>query len=774
MTCGGWFPWTQARRSRLLTHRWAWRWCFVMLLVGVLVCWPFASTATAAEAVGAVAPDRVSLPVDPLGLGLDFASSQTEAGGETQRRVVHANQSALAEFFNNWMPRSGVLIDQTIAAVAEDCANYIPCQLVFKRIRPGGPQQSQDDGNLGEVADAGVQADAEPSVALPGRVLVRIPRRLFVQPESPTLAALELERLLHDPLVKRSSVSDESRLVLRLFLLVNERASGNAGSKATTATDIRQLDVDGVVDWLLESEHNLVGFADVFKAAGVDGPTLAALDLDDLAELGAGLRIHQKRLLRAVAHAQEIFSEAQSTDRVDNQPSSQTHSLGATADGKAAAASPEQQRLEEKEQRASNTRSALVQWYKATLGRPYIGRLLQFSARDVAHLQRHAVEVQEFFGRYFSVVNGQRLRIEEWYRQHKTVLERTVVASQRLVDPLYFSQLYAFVQTRMVASPFVGSSGMLMVPVLDMINHYAPQYQSEELNAVYNCSFLWTSSIPAPGGGSDLDENPAVLQNWGNVASFQFNSSADSVDVVRSLLSAPANDHEFLLHYGQMNNYHLITRYGFAVPFNRFDSVKVQLAAQRSTPYVQGNPWASVALHAHALRANQSIGRMDDGDIPLRLVRDHGQHAVVVEILGTKNQVFEVSYDGVVPQTLLTAVRFLVGTANLDKDVELEAFGPPQSANRSAEVARRLAAGGRVSKVNEARTLQFLTESFKSALDTYPTSLRDDVELLRASRQGVGMRRLSSSIESAISMRMTAKAILELSIARFSQSLREL
>ena len=65
----------------------------------------------------------------------------------------------------------------------------------------------------------------------------------------------------------------------------------------------------------------------------------------------------------------------------------------------------------------------------------------------------------------------------------------------------------------------------------------------------------------------------------------------------------------------------------------------------------------------------------------------------------------------------------------------VQAFGPPQSANRSAEVARRLAAGGRVSKVNEARTLQFLTESFKSALDTYPTSLRDDVELLRASRQ---------------------------------------
>ena len=64
----------------------------------------------------------------------------------------------------------------------------------------------------------------------------------------------------------------------------------------------------------------------------------------------------------------------------------------------------------------------------------------------------------------------------------------------------------------------------------------------------------------------------------------------------------------------------------------------------------QGNPWASVALHAHALRANQSIGRMDDGDIPLRLVRDHGQHAVVVEILGTKNQVFEVGWAHVLTQ----------------------------------------------------------------------------------------------------------------------------
>lgn len=111
-----------------------------------------------------------------------------------------------------------------------------------------------------------------------------------------------------------------------------------------------------------------------------------------------------------------------------------------------------------------------------------------------------------------------------------------------------------------------------------MMNHYAPQFQSQELNAAYNCSFLWASSTVAPAGGeesSDLDEHLAVLKNWGNVASFQFNSTADSVDVVRSSLSAPANGREFLLHYGQMNNYHLMTRYGFAVPFNRFDSVKV-------------------------------------------------------------------------------------------------------------------------------------------------------------------------------------------------------
>jgi len=111
---------------------------------------------------------------------------------------------------------------------------------------------------------------------------------------------------------------------------------------------------------------------------------------------------------------------------------------------------------------------AVIDWYNMTLHRSYVQQsLLQFSARDVLHLQRHAGELQDYFERYFGTINGQRQRIEDWIHAHRSVLDRFVVDVDRLVDPAFFSQLYSFIQTRMVASPGWNNEGssVLLVPV---------------------------------------------------------------------------------------------------------------------------------------------------------------------------------------------------------------------------------------------------------------------------------------------------------------------
>lgn len=103
--------------------------------------------------------------------------------------------------------------------------------------------------------------------------------------------------------------------------------------------------------------------------------------------------------------------------------------------------------------------------------------------------------------------------------------------------------------------------------VLGVFNHWSPQFWSPQLEELCNCSFLWPSGV-----ASASTSMPA--------AAFVFNADMRAVDVLASAI--PPRGQELYLHYGRMNNYHLMTRYGFAVPFNQYDSIKIQMDSSMS------------------------------------------------------------------------------------------------------------------------------------------------------------------------------------------------
>ena len=94
-----------------------------------------------------------------------------------------------------------------------------------------------------------------------------------------------------------------------------------------------------------------------------------------------------------------------------------------------------------------------------------------------------------------------------------------------------------------------------------MFNHLPEQFVSQHLDSKYNCSFLW--------------HNHTADQNQNRIAVFAFNEEDGGCEVHVS--RGGAHHGEVFFSYGQMNNLHLLTKYGFAVPLNRFDAVKVQL-----------------------------------------------------------------------------------------------------------------------------------------------------------------------------------------------------
>jgi len=102
-----------------------------------------------------------------------------------------------------------------------------------------------------------------------------------------------------------------------------------------------------------------------------------------------------------------------------------------------------------------------------------------------------------------------------------------------------------------------------------LFNHRSEQHRSETLQRLYNCSFLWYGTVTADT--TDTTGHEAIP------AEFFFNAVAETVDVVAAISADDHNDAELFLQYGRLNNYHLMTRYGFAVPFNQYDSVKIQL-----------------------------------------------------------------------------------------------------------------------------------------------------------------------------------------------------
>ena len=143
----------------------------------------------------------------------------------------------------------------------------------------------------GLVADADVEA---------GATLLRVPRGMIFSATTPELrpeieAVIEAQPALVD-------LAEDAQIAFRLMCAQADTERPDGGDESCDgsreARELSSLDVGEVTNFLHWAEMSM--FADAFAAAKVNGEMLVDLEMEDLKEMGAGLRIQRKQLLRVV------------------------------------------------------------------------------------------------------------------------------------------------------------------------------------------------------------------------------------------------------------------------------------------------------------------------------------------------------------------------------------------------------------------------------------------------------------------------------------------
>ena len=162
--------------------------------------------------------------------------------------------------------------------------------------------------------------------------------------------------------------------------------------------------------------------------------------MEDLAELGVGLRIHQKRLLRLLARDATV-------DHVFPSPGCVNEQIDFPPNG-------------------TVLPTTILQWFRTRFDRwNTIARVTRASSE----LQHHQVEISQYFDAYDTIVRHQRQHIASWVELNQRVL-LSYFDTQRLdklVDETAFEALFSFVRVHGVAGPQQSGRGsdMFLVPV---------------------------------------------------------------------------------------------------------------------------------------------------------------------------------------------------------------------------------------------------------------------------------------------------------------------
>ena len=221
-----------------------------------------------------VVADRVG--ADKGRAAVDGTAAKLSVGANGAPAVVAPAATNSSDLCVKWLVRNRrVQIDRSFT-IAEDCTNYRPCQLVVRSIE----SKNVSFANVSSGGTAAAANDRTTTKAsqteLPTGVVLRVPSDLVLSATHPPLASAAVERLLSDATLQADSVSDVSLVVLRLFLLVNERRDRADEPSSTRSGPVRlkDLDVHGVSDWLSLAHHGFHDFVPAFYEAGVDGEVL--------------------------------------------------------------------------------------------------------------------------------------------------------------------------------------------------------------------------------------------------------------------------------------------------------------------------------------------------------------------------------------------------------------------------------------------------------------------------------------------------------------------